>query len=63
MATARETMSWPGKATLIDVASADELLFWTKRFRVSAVVLKKVVQIVGPKFKDVAVFLHQLRRV
>ncbi len=63
MPVARKTLAWPANSTRVDVGCADELAFWTKRFQVSASVLKKVVQMVGPRFKDVAVFLHQLRRL
>jgi hypothetical protein len=62
MPTARTTIAWPDNRTIVDVACPDELAFWTQRFHVSAAVLKKVVQIVGPKFKDVAMFLHRLQR-
>ena len=63
MTTARETVARRAKTTIVDVASPDEMRFWTKRFNVSAALLKKVVQMVGPKFKDVARFLHRLKRV
>jgi hypothetical protein len=59
----RETITWPMNHTIVDINQPDECLFWTKRFHVSAAILKKVVRIVGPKFKDVAMFLHRLQRV
>ncbi|HEY4310320.1 MAG TPA: DUF3606 domain-containing protein [Pirellulales bacterium] len=62
MPTARQTITWPENHTIVDVACPDEMAFWTKRFHVSAAVLKKVVQMVGPRFKDVAMFLHRLQQ-
>jgi hypothetical protein len=63
MAAARKTLTWPANATIVDVANPDEMTFWTKRFHVSQSVLKKVVQLVGPRFKDVAKFVHRLHSV
>ena len=62
MRSARELTS-PVNSALVNVASRDDLIFWTKRFQVNAAMLTKVVQIVGPRPKDVAKFLYQLKHV
>jgi hypothetical protein len=54
---AQKTATWPVNSTNVDIDSPDGLEFWTKRFRVSAGMLKAAVRSVGPRFGDVASFL------
>jgi len=60
MVAADTFSSWIGKE--VDVKRPEDVAFWTNRYHVSPIVLEKVVQMVGPRFKDVARFLHALRR-
>jgi Protein of unknown function (DUF3606) len=63
MRPAKERIKWATNSKTVDIRNPDALTFWTKRFHVSACRLKKVVQMVGPRFKDVATFLHRLQRI
>ena len=63
MANAHETLAWPANHTVVDIACPDEMAFWTKRFAVSQSGLKKVVQLVVPRFNVVARCTHRLHAV
>jgi hypothetical protein len=63
MVTQSKTITWPEDSTYVNVNREEELVFWSKRFRVSSGMLRQAVRSVGPKFKDVSVFLANRRQV
>jgi hypothetical protein len=58
----KQTQSWPGASTQINVLLPAELEFWSKRFRVSTGKLKQAVRAVGPKYQDVSRYLRLGRK-
>jgi hypothetical protein len=55
------TQRWPIDSTCVKIDQAEELAFWSSRFRVSAGMLRQAVRAVGSKFKDVQFFLDSRR--
>jgi hypothetical protein len=61
MVTGNKTITWPEDSTKVNVNREDELVFWSKRFRVSVAMVRQAVRSVGSKFKDVSAFLETKR--
>jgi len=55
------TVRWPQDSTLLHIEDENELQFWALRFRVGRELLKRVVESVGPRFKDVAAQIRYQR--
>jgi len=52
----------PSDSTYVDVNHEESLVFWLNRFRVSPLMLRQTVRLVGHRFKDVADFLDKRRQ-
>src|SRR5262245_21668697 len=61
MATPDRTTAWPIDSTYVGIERPGELEFWSKRFRVSAGMLRQAVQRAGHRFKDVKFHIERCR--
>lgn len=56
-----KTLDWPEASTRIEVRREEDLLFWSRWFRVSIAMLRQAVRIAGNRFQDVSSFLSRKR--
>lgn len=61
MVIAKKPNPRPIDSTYVDVHHEEPLVYWLDRFRVSQLMLRQTVRLVGPRFKDVSTFLSTRR--